>query len=125
MIEDLYQEKRIRTCLQNQFILEVKFNDYYPAWMKPIIGILGLKWTSASKYVISMDAHQIGYKTEKSVVISQGKMFDRLSRYQQPVASPTDSPEAEGDIPLKGPLPLNPLPRKVVSAVPPISKKPV
>jgi hypothetical protein len=75
LLEDLHLEKRVRTCLQNQFILEVKYNEYYPAWMKPIIGTLGLKWTSASKYVISMDAQEIGYRSHKTEVISRGNMF--------------------------------------------------
>lgn len=74
-LEELYQERDVRQCLKDRFILEVKFNDYYPAWMKPIIAALGTKRESASKYVISMDAHQIGYETKKVQVISKGRMF--------------------------------------------------
>ncbi|MEM6344845.1 MAG: polyphosphate polymerase domain-containing protein [Bacteroidota bacterium] len=74
-VDQLYTEENLRHCLSNQFILEVKFNDYYPAWMKPIISTLGLKWTSASKYVISMDAQGLGYQTRRSQVISRGNMF--------------------------------------------------
>jgi hypothetical protein len=54
-IDELYSEERARSSLKDHFILEVKFNDYYPSWMKPIIGIMGLQRQSASKYVISID----------------------------------------------------------------------
>ncbi len=54
-VDELYSEERARSSIKDHFILEVKFNDYYPSWMKPIIGILGLKQQSASKYVISID----------------------------------------------------------------------
>ncbi len=54
-IDQLYSEERSRSSLKDHFILEVKFNDYYPSWMKPIIGILGLHRQSASKYVITID----------------------------------------------------------------------
>lgn len=53
----LYSEEKVRHSLTNQFILEVKFNDHFPAWMKPIIASLGLMRQSASKYVISIDTH--------------------------------------------------------------------
>ncbi len=56
-LDELYEENRVRRSLSNKFILEVKFNDHYPAWMKPIIGALGVKRQSASKYVISIKTH--------------------------------------------------------------------
>jgi len=56
-LDDLYCENRVRRSLTNSFILEIKFNDHFPAWMKPIIGALGLKRQSASKYVISINTH--------------------------------------------------------------------
>jgi len=56
-VDELYREDRARTAIQGIFILEVKFNDYYPAWMKPIISMLGLVKESASKYCLCIDAH--------------------------------------------------------------------
>jgi SPX domain protein involved in polyphosphate accumulation len=56
-LNELYLEDRARRSLTNSFILEIKFNDYFPAWMKPIIGTLGVKRQSASKYVISIKSH--------------------------------------------------------------------
>ncbi len=54
-VDELYSEERVRSSIKDHFILEVKFNDYYPSWMKPIIGIMGLRHQSASKYVMSID----------------------------------------------------------------------
>lgn len=55
-IDKLYEEKDVRNALNEQFILEVKFNRSYPSWMRPIIGSLGLRRESASKYCICIDA---------------------------------------------------------------------
>ncbi len=56
-VDELYREDRARTAIQGIFILEVKFNEYYPSWMKPIIAMLGLVKESASKYCLCIDAH--------------------------------------------------------------------
>lgn len=53
----LFGNEHIRHSLEGQFILEVKFNDHFPAWMKPITATLGLVRQSASKYVICIDTH--------------------------------------------------------------------
>ena len=58
-INDLYEEVNIKRSLAGYFILEVKFNQYFPTWMKSIVAAFGLKRQSASKYVITMDEHQI------------------------------------------------------------------
>ena len=56
-VDDLYREERARTAIQGIFILEVKFNKFYPVWMKPIVAMLGLVKESASKYCLCIDAH--------------------------------------------------------------------
>jgi hypothetical protein len=73
-LADLYNEKGIRYAFKDKFILEVKFNDHYPAWMKPLIGYLGVRQKSASKYVISMDNHRIAtYSPERILSITREK----------------------------------------------------
>ncbi|MDO8898052.1 MAG: polyphosphate polymerase domain-containing protein [Bacteroidales bacterium] len=56
-IEELYSENKVRRSLSERFILEVKFDDHFPSWMKPVISTLGLERQSVSKYVISIDTH--------------------------------------------------------------------
>lgn len=54
-IDDLYKEERVQYPLRDCIILEVKFNHYCPAWVKPIIGTLGVAKEPASKYVMCID----------------------------------------------------------------------
>lgn len=74
-LDDLYNENRVRRALKDSFILEVKFNDHYPSWMKPIIATLGLKRQSASKYVISIDSHNFIKPKKLPSVYSHSRIF--------------------------------------------------
>jgi len=58
-ITNLYDEVDTKHSLSGNFILEVKFNEHYPIWMKSIIAAFQLKQQSVSKYVICMDEHEI------------------------------------------------------------------
>ncbi|NCC72351.1 MAG: polyphosphate polymerase domain-containing protein [Sphingobacteriia bacterium] len=74
-VDELYQENKVRYALKDSFILEVKFNDHYPAWMKPIISALGVKRQSASKYVISMDTHNFIKPKKLPSIYSRSRIF--------------------------------------------------
>ena len=67
-IDGLFDNRNLRPALGDFFILEVKFNRYFPAWMKPVIGLLGLKRESASKYVISMDTHRMNKYSSNDIL---------------------------------------------------------
>lgn len=56
-MEELFVERDLQWPAKDSFILEVKFNDYCPAWVKPIIASLGLVREPASKYVACVDCH--------------------------------------------------------------------
>ncbi len=75
-IDDLYNEKRIRYALKDYFILEVKFNDYYPSWMKPIVGVLHLSKVPASKYTICIDSHNMLNKVLKPAAFTYVRLFN-------------------------------------------------
>jgi len=74
-LDELYSEERVRRSLKDKFILEVKFNDHYPAWMKPIIGALGLKRQSASKYVISIKTHNFVKPKKLPSIYARSRIF--------------------------------------------------
>jgi len=76
-IDDLYNEKRIRYSLKGRFILEVKFNDYYPSWMKPIIGVLGLQKVPASKYTLCIDSQNMLNKISKPAAFTYVRLFNK------------------------------------------------
>ncbi|MEA3445124.1 MAG: polyphosphate polymerase domain-containing protein [Bacteroidota bacterium] len=81
-VNDLYNEKRIRYALKEYFILEVKYNDYYPSWMKPIIGTLGLKKEPASKYTMCIDSHNMLNKVQSKAGLTFARFFNNNNNHQ-------------------------------------------
>ena len=55
-VSELFTERDLRYPLNDLFILEIKFNNYCPAWLKPIVSMLQLQKAPASKYVLSIDS---------------------------------------------------------------------
>ena len=55
-VSELFEERDLRYPLEEQFILEIKFNHYCPAWLKPMVSMLQLQKAPASKYVLCMDS---------------------------------------------------------------------
>ncbi len=56
-IQKLFKEENIIYSTPDHFILEVKFSDYFPRWLSSVIGSLGLKLQSYSKYTQCIDSH--------------------------------------------------------------------
>ncbi|MEY3051947.1 MAG: hypothetical protein RLY31_1732 [Bacteroidota bacterium] len=55
-IADLYGEEGVRTVMNRQFIMEIKFNRQLPGWVRAMTAGLGLVRVPASKYQLSVDA---------------------------------------------------------------------
>ena len=55
-INELYSERDLQYPIAGHFILEVKFNRYCPAWIKPVLATLNLQKAPASKYVLCVDS---------------------------------------------------------------------
>lgn len=55
-IDELYDENRAVSSMPGNFILEIKFNHFFPSFMRPILSTLGLQKEPASKYVICIDS---------------------------------------------------------------------
>ena len=75
-VDDLYDEEGVQLALQGYFILEVKFNEYCPSWVKPIIGTLGLHKEPASKYCLCIDAHNQINPSSRFDTYSYGRLFN-------------------------------------------------
>ena len=56
-LQELYQEDHIKYSIPNHFVLEVKFFDIFPSWLRSIIGSLGLRLQAFSKYTTCVDEH--------------------------------------------------------------------
>ncbi len=55
----LFNEENVKYFLPDHFVLEVKYFSVFPSWLSSIIGSLGLKLQSYSKYTMSVDEHGI------------------------------------------------------------------
>jgi hypothetical protein len=51
----LFREEEARLVDPQHFIMEVKFNHYFPSWLKPILRAMGLNKEPASKYALSIE----------------------------------------------------------------------
>ena len=58
-LADLFAEGRTVDSLSGFFILEVKFHQGLPSWLRTILDDFGLERTSVSKYTIGLDEHGI------------------------------------------------------------------
>jgi len=56
-IQELYQEEHIKYSIPNHFVLEVKFFNIFPSWLKPVIASLNLRLQAFSKYTTCVDEH--------------------------------------------------------------------
>lgn len=54
-LNSLYLEDGAKTVLPAHFIMEVKFNHYFPSWLKPVVARLRLRKGSASKYAMAIE----------------------------------------------------------------------
>ncbi|MCB0635462.1 MAG: polyphosphate polymerase domain-containing protein [Lewinella sp.] len=59
-LDQLYEERDVRAVRPNFFIMEIKFNQYFPSWMKPVIQAFGLRKGPASKYAMSIETLGLG-----------------------------------------------------------------
>ncbi|MCF8379192.1 MAG: polyphosphate polymerase domain-containing protein [Bacteroidales bacterium] len=75
-LEDLFNNYGLSAALNNYFILEVKFNNYFPAWLNPVISKFGLLKQSASKYVITMDSSKVIRHLTKSSIYTHSKWYN-------------------------------------------------
>lgn len=57
-IDELFIDDNIKPAMIDYFILEVKFDNILPSWVRNMSESLSLKRESASKYVISIDSHK-------------------------------------------------------------------
>lgn len=57
-VEELFIEKDVRFAFPGFFIMEVKFNRFCPAWIKPILEEFQLRKEPASKYVGAINSNR-------------------------------------------------------------------
>ncbi len=73
-IDELFVDDNVKPAMMDYFILEVKFDDYLPGWIRQMSESLSLKRESASKYVICID-------NEKSIVKQSRFAYLRAQKF--------------------------------------------
>ncbi|MBM3435321.1 MAG: polyphosphate polymerase domain-containing protein [Bacteroidetes bacterium] len=68
---ELFEEDKLSPVIPEEFILEIKFNDHFPVWMRPIIGQYSLLRQSASKYVMAMDSSRVVPRLTRSTLYTK------------------------------------------------------
>jgi hypothetical protein len=56
-LDGLFEEEGMRYIMPRHFVLEVKFSDRFPSWLRSTLGALGLRRQTLSKYVSGLDRH--------------------------------------------------------------------
>lgn len=74
-IHSLYKDDELKLAIPNHFVLEVKFTNGYPRWLRDIVQEFNLTRKSVSKYTICIDASEkidpFKYKLGSSITNSQ------------------------------------------------------
>lgn len=74
-LEDIYRDDILVSSMRGQFILEVKFNHVFPNWMKTIIAQFNLRSEAVSKYIMSIDSHNMLARHNKYFTISKSHFY--------------------------------------------------
>lgn len=69
-LESLYSEDQMKYAMLNYFILEVKFHNGLPKWIKSVLTRYNLSRKSISKYTICLDSHRVMKKSIQRKMIS-------------------------------------------------------
>ena len=57
-LNELYEESKVKSVMNNHFIFELKFYGNLPSWIRTLISKYGFNRQSLSKYTMSLDKHQ-------------------------------------------------------------------
>jgi SPX domain protein involved in polyphosphate accumulation len=77
LVDELYIEKNIRTVMDSTHILEVKFNNFCPNWLKPILSDMNLQKAPASKYIFCIDSHPEIKTNKRMNILAHRKFLNR------------------------------------------------
>ncbi|MEM8484899.1 MAG: polyphosphate polymerase domain-containing protein [Bacteroidota bacterium] len=70
-MDGLYEEKGLYDVVPGHFILEVKFDHFYPVWLRPFLSRHQLKKQALSKYVMAIDRFDLTIGRRDQTIVSQ------------------------------------------------------
>lgn len=74
-IKSLYKDDDLESPIPNHFVLELKFNNGYPNWLRDIVQEFGLVRRSVSKYTICIDSSNILNPMKKRINTSDNSLI--------------------------------------------------
>ena len=74
-VNGLFEERLMRPTFSGYTVLEIKFNEYFPTWLQPIIAAFNLKREALSKYANSLDILQLPHQYKKSSQVRMNARF--------------------------------------------------
>lgn len=72
-LEDLFADGAAIPSLSGSFVLEVKFHDGLPSWLRSVLEDFGLERQSVSKYCTCLDEHGLPEKSSRGAVVSSSR----------------------------------------------------
>lgn len=69
---DLYREDGLRPVFPGYFILEVKYDTRFPAWLRPVLGAYDLRHRALSKYCLCAEVHRKQWDNPVAVLAQAG-----------------------------------------------------
>lgn len=95
-LDELFHNQEMRLAMPGYTVLEVKFNHYFPLWLKPIIAAFQLKREAISKYANSLDVlrlpHQYGKPTQLRMKAKFWSKHDTKLPKSETIFSPPKTP---------------------------------
>jgi len=83
-LDELFQNRNMSLVMPGYTVLEVKFNRYFPQWLKPIIAAFQLKREAISKYVLGLDRLQLPQRYPNPVQLrAQTHFWSRAYQKEQ------------------------------------------
>ncbi len=71
---EIYQEAGLREVFPGHFIIEVKYNTRFPAWLKTVLGRYGLRNEALSKYCLCATVHK-KHRDDKVTVMANASQL--------------------------------------------------
>lgn len=69
-VEELFGDEELTPSLPGHFILEIKFSERFPSFLRAILEEFHLERQALSKYTICLETHQLPWKSSRQAVLA-------------------------------------------------------
>ena len=94
---EIYHEAGLRHVFPGHFILEVKYNTRFPAWLRSVLGPYGLRQRALSKYCLCAAVHKKQWDNKVTVLAKASQLPIILPQAAAPMHEPDSLPLPTGN----------------------------